>query len=404
MTQRSVVCSECFEDPDIKEYVRDADGEPGCEFCGEDDAPTIDLAELGPFMRERLRMFYSFSIDHLMYVSREGGYQGTTWTTAEVLSEQEQLELPRLRDSELLDALAEAIEPDEPWCEYDPAVLDEDESMLTDWDRFRTLVKHERRFFFHRVGASSDVLHDQLAPDELLAEIGKFIDELELIVTKPQGFTLYRARPRGPGERFTRPGELGPPPAAEALQTNRMNPPGIPMFYGAENPHLALAEVRESPASLGTFVAERDFSVLDLANLPPVPGTFSNVSRGEIMALRFLHQFTRLITKPVERKDRTVLEYIPTQVFSEFLRDFKFSAGKLDGVRYPSALTPGDAGTNVGMFAKVGDANVVLFATDADVVDGNPAEEWSESREPWLRLSQVSQHPEDFLDGGLQNE
>ncbi len=342
-----VVCAACFDDPAIVQFITDADGEAGCTYCEHFDAPTIPLDELGTFMRERLLEFYSLSIEHLMYVSAEGGYQGNTWSTWELLEEHVALSFPRAEDTQLVQALAEAIEPDEPWCEYDPAVLDPDESMLMDWGRFCDLVKYRRRFFFHNVGPKHD-FDDAMSPSALFDEISKCISELGLITTSPVGYILYRARPRKTSNIvYTAPLDLGPPPADNALQSNRMNPPGIPMFYGSEDPRIAVDEVGSDRSSLATFITEKSCRLLDLASLPKVPSIFSDVTRREFFALTFLRQFTQVIMQPVEREERTVLDYLPTQVFSEFLRDREVDGGSIDGVRYPSAVAKLGRAANV---------------------------------------------------------
>jgi HEPN/RES N-terminal domain 1/RES domain len=395
MIELGAVCAECFGDQDIRERILEADGEPGCDFCGEEDAPTIDIDDLGAQMLERLDMFYSDANNHLMYISREGGFQGITYLTYDLLMDEEQVDLPRDRDGKLFSALIEAIEPDRVWCEHDPAVLPENESMLLDWDRFCRIIKYERRFFFQNLGGPRNILDDSLAAADLLNEICRFIDGLDILETREAGTTLYRARPWNDRRPYTLPHELGPPRRDQALQTNRMNPPGIPMFYGAEDARTAIVEIRDSPAFLGIFVTRKPVTLLDLANLPPIPGTFSRASRESIVALRFLHQFADVITQPVDRDNRTHLDYVPTQVLTEYVRDYTFTHGKVDGIRYPSALMPRTEIPNDGLFAGVaGGANVVLFATQADVVGGEPddSESTNAATEPWLSLVETRQY------------
>jgi hypothetical protein len=85
-----------------------------------------------------------------------------------------------------------------------------------------------------------------------------------------------------------------------------------------------------------------------------------------------LHSFAEQIAAPVARDDRVHVDYIPTQVLTEFLRDFRFECGPIDRIRYPSA-TP------------VKGANVVLFA-DQDSVYGPGL---ARGKKAWLRLDGV---------------
>jgi hypothetical protein len=348
------VCSACIDDSGIREWIEDIGGDPGCAFCELTDEPTADLGELASFMRERMLLFYSHSIEHLMYISAEGGYQGNTWTTAEVLSDFIGLDFPRQTGRELLDALADAIEPDEPWCEYDPAVLDEDDRLIRDWVGFCELIKYERRFFFHDVGADHEWWDDTRSPRGMFASIHAFIEKSNLVRLKRKGYRLYRARPHKRGVQYYEPHELGPPPPEAALQFNRMNPPGIPMFYGSEKRLTARAEVQNVACSLARFTTTRRLRILDLIDLPIDRGIFSNYTRNEVNAISFLRQFARLISQPIDREIRTVLDYIPTQVLTEYLRDATFSGKKIDGIRFASAARKVKRGSPPH-------ANVVLF-------------------------------------------
>jgi hypothetical protein len=75
-----------------------------------------------------------------------------------------------------------------------------------------------------------------------------------------------------------------------------------------------------------------------------------------------------MISQSVAGDDRTHVEYVPTQVFTEFLRDYLFDGTAIDGIRYRSAT------------GLVG-ANVVLFATAVNV-----GESGSTVRGEWIHL------------------
>uniref|UniRef100_UPI002AC335FF HEPN-associated N-terminal domain-containing protein n=1 Tax=Paraburkholderia sp. J41 TaxID=2805433 RepID=UPI002AC335FF len=63
--------------------------------------------------------------DQLPYESAEGGYQGTTWDTAELVFEEICLELPRDHDGSLQDEIIGTLN-DDVWCDYDWLSLDTD--------------------------------------------------------------------------------------------------------------------------------------------------------------------------------------------------------------------------------------------------------------------------------------
>lgn len=368
------VCAKCFEDDDLVALIEDYGLPEGCDFCGECDAPTAPFDEIAQHIHERLREFYGKAVDQLPYESAEGGYQAWHVDSYDLLREEIELELPR-DDGQLFEALLDEI-GDDIWCQYDWLSLDPDESMKSSWDDFCQIVKHDRRFFFHNVGTSEIHHPDERSPAQFFQDLGRHVDNQNLVVTIPAGTKYFRARPRANDEEHTTAAALGPPPHDKATQSNRMNPPGIPMFYGADNSSLATIETRGNRVSIGIFETKRAIRILDLAHLPPVPGFFSISDRDKIFTLSFLQQFAEIIIQPVERNDRTQIDYIPTQVFTEFLRDYSFEGGPIDGIQYRSAT--GEPG-----------CNVVLFATPANVEGANSATEPWLQEEEWLRLIEV---------------
>jgi RES domain-containing protein len=373
------LCVRCFDDEDLKDFIRAFQTKGRCSFCEARNvtiAPLRDMAgHLLGFMKEN----YSKAADELPYESREGGYQGgSTYSTWEVLIEQIGLPLVGTGEVDLGQALADAIGEDV-WCDYDWTALDLDESLRYSWDRFCETVKHYRRFFFQGVGRSKYSGVDDRSSIQILREIKRLLKGSGLIKKVPSGYKLYRARPRRGRRRYTTAAELASPPVEFALQSNRMNPPGIPMFYGAESRKLAVAEVRSSKASIGRFRTTRKIRILDLADLPPMPGFFSGAHRNQRLYLSFLHEFTREIVKAVPRDERTHIDYLPTQVFTEYLREARFGGKRIDGIRYPSAT--GEAG-----------ANVVLFATQEDFVGVGEEDPHFIFRQikPWLELTGLS--------------
>jgi len=128
-----------------------------------------------------------------------------------------------------------------------------------------------------------------------------------------------------------------------------MSPAGIPMFYGAFDLDTAHAETFD-PAmhagkalSVGTFRSLRDLTLLDLAELPPVPSVFDLDRQPLIHSLRFLHAFAADISQPIARDGREHIEYVPTQIVTEYFRRlFRSAEGRsLDGIIYRSAKHEG---------------------------------------------------------------
>jgi hypothetical protein len=312
--------------------------------------------------------YWGFAVEKLPYESAEGGYQGATWDTAEILFDEVGLSLPRDNKNRLFYALLGEL-TEETWCEYGGFELDHDVKLGMSWERFCETVKHKRRFFFHSDGTDDQ---DSFTPASLLNAIGIISQRMGLVGHLPQGRRLWRARPDIARNGRAHAVDFGPPPVHLALQSNRMNPPGIPMLYLASTAKTALKETRTKEARVGQWKVARPLRVLDLRRLPPIPGYFSEANRENRLTIRFLHQFAHDVMTPVARDQRVHVDYLPSQVVTEFFRDFEFEEGRLDGIAYGSTVHP--AGWNVALFAKP-----IELALEEP--------EWGKPPEPWLHFT-----------------
>ena len=166
-----------------------------------------------------------------------------------------------------------------------------------------------------------------------------------------------------------------------------MSPPGIVMMYVADDKQTALAETADKPGvfALGEFVTKRDALLLDLTNLPRVPSLFEDIldtleydPRPRIL---FLCKLSREISRPIARDDRVHIEYLPTQVVTEYLRTSAIVDGKkVDGIRYRSSRN--GVGTAMVLFAN--QDNIELEA-------GAHGNFISASRDRWLTLKSFTE-------------
>lgn len=100
----------------------------------------------------------------------------------------------------------------------------------------------------------------------------------------------------------------------------------------------------------------------------------------------FFQQSGGLIGRPVQPSDE-LLEYAPTQVLAEFLRD----THGLDGLIFPSAQWSSDRRAD----PTTSDANVVLFHHAARVDGGKDVADITgvDGRQPTLRVDDSPAHP-----------
>lgn len=361
------VCANCFDDDDLKDLIRGGD-EADCSYCGAEDVETIAFDDVAAHIKERLEEFYEKAANELPYESREGGYMARNWDTDELLFQVVGLDLPNDHQRVLARDLVDYI-GDDLWCDYDWLDPEPDQSLLYSWERFAEVVKFERRFFFaDHIQASSGLS----SLNSFFSEVTRAINVLELFHMLEPSEGLYRARSRKLGEFHSTAATLGPPPAEKALQSNRMNPPGIPMFYGASSADLARTEVRSARCSVGRFETTRTTLVIDLASLPEPGGIFSTMPRYDVVWLTFFRQFAERIAAPVARDDRVHVDYLPTQVLAEYLRFYAW-ATPVEGIRYPTATGRPEV-------------NIALFANQADCIDGSESDP---KKAPWIKLASV---------------
>ncbi len=333
-------------------------------------------------MCDCLQEFFGFAADYLPYESKEGGYLWPHWNTYELLYDKLGLDLPRDLNGRLCYTIADEIS-DQVWCEHDWLSLDYDEMLELSWKRFCWTIQHERRFFFaipKEKGEENEYWisnREEFNPPELLSQIVHLANELEMVSTFSAGTKFYRSRRCKPDAPFDTACQLGPPPPRKAIKANRMNPPGIPMMYGSETASTAILESRSTCVSVGQFEFTREVRILNLADLPEIPSIFSGIERRRLLGLVFMRAFTEEIARPVSHDDKSIhIEYIPSQVVTEYIRDSEFDCSSVDGIRYPSDFHPDGR-------------NLVLFATQDHLIetDGTPVIQRDEQLvKPWIRL------------------
>jgi hypothetical protein len=80
--------------------------------------------------------------------------------------------------------------------------------------------------------------------------------------------------------------------------------------------------------------------VLDLTNVR-APSIFDMTDGSDYDWALFMSQFLRDFSSPIERDDRIHIDYVPTQVITEYLRDIELDGGRVDGIKYRSARNKG---------------------------------------------------------------
>lgn len=347
-------CPGHVEDDALERLIAGSATSKLCSYCGrERDEPFAAEVDL---IVERIATSLPFewaSADD-EGVAWEGGYVGETLDTWTLITDG--LNWP-LNDSELITDVVSAL-PEIAWVQRDYYALSPSDRLLFGWDQFGRIVKHRSRYFFSNWGSEQRGPfpdRDWVSPGELLSAIGEAVIAANLVREINQNeLYLYRARVHPRDRQPEGASQLGAPPAERVVSSSRMSPAGISMFYGALDPDTAAAEARSAnpdgeAVTLAQFEPLRQLRIVDLSEQPDVPSLF-DIERRELRhALIFLRRFVAEIAREFVRDERIHIEYVPTQIVTEwFATKFSAAGGGIDGLLYQSSRSPG--GVNVALF------------------------------------------------------
>ncbi|MGA8849966.1 MAG: HEPN-associated N-terminal domain-containing protein [Dehalococcoidia bacterium] len=348
------VCAECFSDYAIKEFIEQNAFSKKCSYCpNESDEPiAAPLEEVIEFIREGLEREWDDPVNCVGWESAEGGWMG-----ARVIDSYELIavEIEELQGSnqDVLDDIIYIL--DQEWCQRDPYGLPDDEALFLSWTGFSDQVKHHTRYIFLRPKEEEKFPHDlDIIPvykmlDHLSEELSN-LEEENLLTMIEVGSKVFRTRIHDKGLQLSKASEIGTVPLGSAKYSNRMSPAGIPMFYGSLDPETALEETVDDSdigvgkvASIGTFNVVKQLEVLDLTQDHEIPSIFDTNRSYLRSSLIFLRNFEGEISKPIEKDGAEHIEYVPAQVFTEYIRHLHRdqSGNRLDGILHRSSKHKG---------------------------------------------------------------
>jgi RES domain-containing protein len=338
------VCVNCVQDEYLKRLIRKNLSDSSCAYCHSPTRKATPVASIQSAIASALFRHYSDTTHAGCSFDREAP-EPHTYSTADALTD-----LPLECHDDLLEDLANAFHNGQ-WVEAPNNGLYMDsqanEEWAWSWDGFSQTVKHETRFHFGQKSKSTRQT-SLLSPSEILPFVGELIRKHRMHRTITENMPVYRARHRPVDADWPlNEKELGAPPPKKA-RAGRMNPAGIPYFYTAFEESTAIAEI--SPlvpfnVAISTWKTARELHVVDLTKFN-IPSVFDESKRLARQQALFLCHFLKDIRRPIfkndtECKDDTEhIEYVPTQVVSEYLAQvFTFADGSpADGLIYPSAV------------------------------------------------------------------
>lgn len=367
--KEKAICSECVGEEYLSAEINCHGSESVCDYCGEsrksysleEMAGRIERAFDEHYMRTRTdpdsfewAMLKDREIDYSW--EREGEKTIYAIMSAADISEEAASDIQAILADEHSDIEMAQMGEETPFADdaHYEEIMPGDEEWQEDWRYFERTIKSEARFFNRIAAAQLSALFDDIDQfrtrdgDALVVDAGPDTPLNE----------LFRARPFQSDKRLKsalmRPDRELSAPSSRLATPGRMNARGISTFYGATEPHIALAEVRPpvgSQVAIARFEIIRPLRLLDLNKLEELSESGSIFDPGyarRLGRMMFLRKLTGRIARPVMPDDQDS-EYLATQAIADYLA----TEGKvpLDGIIFPS-VQAGNEGVNVVLFRK----------------------------------------------------
>ncbi len=337
------VCSNCFGNDIIKKFIKRSKKENYCNYCNRKAKKPIST-HLDKVIEFLLEGIYTEWEDPNDSVGWDDGWVGATVISGDELIYDYLWDDIDAQNDTLLDDIADSLRDGE-WCRQNPYSLSQHEEDFIDWQHFCEMVKHKMRYVFYSEKIGEEDNYGEIKrPYQILDRLGQVVNQLGLIKEIEKGKIIYRVRQREKSESYKTVEKLGPPPLEFAKYANRMSPAGVVMFYGAFEKETALAETCQKVdkpifVTISSFKLLTALRVLDLTALPTVPSLFDSKGRHLRNAIIFLRDFLRDIIKPIEKDGREHIEYVPTQIITEYFRFiFRDENGQsIQAISYPSS-------------------------------------------------------------------
>lgn len=344
----TAICPAHVKDPELRDHIETHATETSCSYCTADGSRQNPIAvTFDDFMDAFMVGVYLFyqpqqmPTEHALLLT-------SIYHSGDIACEI--LEIAGVTHPKLAEDVVEALSVTPDWVPRDWERGSPDEQLTYSWEAFKKLVKHETRFFFaNRTAGPGDL--DDMTAAQLLEAVSEVIQDTPGVWPAPCPYPIYRARmvpSTSKASECQGASDIGPP-RPERAAANRMSPAGISIFYGATDRATAIAEAGSHSSDryvvTGEFTPAREIRLIDLTNLPDLPSIFDSTNHKRYFGLRFLQKFVHDITLPVELDEREHIDYVPTQVFTEYLR-YAFPA-RVDGLMFLSTQGPGN---NIAIF------------------------------------------------------
>jgi len=346
------VCENCVEDKALAKLVQQNLLSKKCDYCEEESEENI----AAPFNIIMERIYASISTKYADAQDIDLPWVDGGW----ILDETDTYEVVGDFDpgwgGKFLDDIINSLDPWTYWVRHsngDWTELNPSRALSYGWSNFKRQVLTKTRYLF--LSEPDDEINsmrpDHIPISYMLDALGSIFNNLNLITTERVNGLFYRVRVANDDDVFDSFDHIGVPPEGIAT-AGRMNPAGISYFYIAKDPQTAVNEVvyKQRNYFIGTFKNKKELKLINFVNLPKFPSLFEPSKYEKRHSIKFLYMLRDDLTKPIEKDGREHIDYIPTQIVSEYFR-YRFltiDGLNVDGFMYPSTKNKG--GVNIAIF------------------------------------------------------
>lgn len=338
MIETKFVCSTHISDRIIRQYINSSSTKVDqCYYCkSQRKKKVISVQDLVEYIVTKLET--DFSVSDLVAPS-----------ALTVLSKEELFDYLKL-DIDNSDFRSDLLQilPEKDWAIPQNDKKSQGEEMYAEWETFKDIVMHRSRYsFFFRDNYKYEEYSLNIAAT--LKKIVKLITQYGLVKPLKSNVELFRCRQHAQILNVHDASAICAPPKQFTSFSNRMSPSGISMFYAAFDPRTAFRETIEQEElskpyfSVAAFRVKSQIDVIDFTYLPPIPSRLDTKRAKDIESIVFLRKFIQDLSQPVEKDGKDHIEYIPTQIITEYIRFFFSKSRKLrvGGIIYSSTRHEG---------------------------------------------------------------
>jgi len=317
-------CVSCFTSSYLISIINGDDRTGECDFCKTMNTSIYSARELSPFFRNILSL----------YVPDENSDFRISESLKEDFNVISEIVLSPI---ELLKAIFEdEIEVFEPIFNSNvslkskPFLETQADNIHNVWNDFKEEIKFVNRYHIQNT-IDLKKLETFFLHESFYRNIKKGRIFFRCRVSDKSGFSCEK---------------MGNPPI-ELASSGRANPKGISYLYVADSLETSMYETRASLfdyVTVGEFKLTEDIKILNLQNPKDDPIYWSEIEEIEnyLIYIPFIQTLQKELSLPIRKRDQ-ILDYIPTQYISEFIKSLGF-----DGVEYQSSLN--SEGYNIAIF------------------------------------------------------